>query len=138
MPGCEASLRGLRGTLADRIREGKKSFCCVTTHGSNFGAVNDLGRGLGSSTALPFRLGMARSSRAILAMRGLASRRLPTTDFPLTVWVVTVALVPTRRQILTITPLAQAGPRPRPTRSRRAPAPYFNVRGAHGSCNSQG
>ncbi len=137
-PDYGAMPRGLDSSLADHRREGKKIFCCVTTRAGNFGGVNDLGHGLGSVTALFLCLGMARSSRGVLAMRGLAPRRLPTTDFPLTVRVATVTLVPTRRQILTITPLAQAGPRPRSTRSRRAPASYFNVRGAHGSCNSQG
>ena len=128
----------LRSNPADHRLEEKKFFCRVTTRGRKVRVLNGLGCDLGSSAALPFRLGMARSSRDILAMRGLAPRRLPTTDFSPTVWVVTVTLVPACRQILTITPLAQASPRPRSTRSRRTPASYSNVRGAHGSCNSQG
>jgi hypothetical protein len=138
VPDYGAMPRGADSSLADRRLEEKKIFCRVTTRGGNFGAVNDLGHSLGSLTAFFLCLGMARSSRVVLAMRGLASRRLPTTDFPLTIWVVTVTLVPTLRQKLTITPLAQARPQPRPTRSRRASASYFNVRGTHGSCNSQG
>ena len=137
-PDYGAMQRGPDSSPADHRWEGKKILCRVTTRGGNFGAVNDLGRGLSSLTPLFLCLGMARSNRDILAMHGLAPRRLPTADLPLTVWVVTVTLVPTRRQILTITPLAQARPQSRSTRSRRAPASYFNVRGAHGSCNSQG
>jgi hypothetical protein len=137
-PDCGAMSQGLHSSLADHRQEGKKIFCRVTTRGRKIHVLNGLGRDLGSSTARSLRLGVARSGLDTLAMRGLAPRRLPTTDFPPTVWVVTVTLVPTRRQILTITPLAQASPRPRSTRSRRAPASYFNVTGAHGSCNSQG
>jgi hypothetical protein len=129
---------GLDSNLADHKPEEKKIFCRVTTRGRKVHVLNDLGRDLGSLAALPFRLGMTKSNRGVLAMHGLAPRRLPTTDFPLTVRVVTVTLVPTRWQILTITLFAQASPRSRSTRSRRAPASYINVMGAHGSCNSQG
>ena len=138
VPDYGATPPGLHSNLADHRPEEKKILCRVTTRGRKIHVLNGLGRDLSSLAALPLRLGMAKSNRGVLAMRGLAPRRLPTTDFPLTVRVVTVTLVPTRRQILTITPLAQASPQPRSTRSRRAPASYFNVRGAHGSCNSQG
>jgi hypothetical protein len=131
-------LRGLGDTRADRKWEGEKNFCCVTTRGSNFGAVNDLERGLGSASALFLCLGMATSSRGILAMLGLAPRRLPTTDFPLTFPVLTVTLVPTPRHVFAITPFAQASSLPRSALPSQAPALYFNVSGAHGSCNSQG
>ena len=137
-PDYGAMPRGADSSLADHRLEAKKIFCGVTTRGGNFGTVNDLGHSLGSQTALFLCLGMARSSHRVLAMRGLASRRLPTTDLPLAVWIVTVTLVPTPRQILPMTSLAQARSQPRSTRSRRAPASYFNVRGAHGSYNSQG
>ena len=128
----------LRSNPADHRLEEKKIYCRVTTRGRKIHVLNGLGRDLGSSSALLLRLCMAKSSRGVVAMHGLAPRRLPTTDFPLAVWVVAITLVPTRRQILTIATLAQARPRPRSTRSRRAPASYFNVTGAHGSCNSQG
>ncbi len=138
VPDYGAMPRGADSSLADRRLEGEKIFCRVTTRGVNFGAVNDLGRGLGALPALFLGLGMARSNQVVLASRGLASRRLPTADLPLAFRVVTVTLVPTRWPIPTITPLAQASPQPRSTRSMRAPASYFNVRGTHGSCNSQG
>jgi hypothetical protein len=138
VPDCGATPPGLRSNLADHRPEEKKIFCRVTTRRRKIHVLNGLGRDLSSLAALSLRLGMARSSRGVLAMCGLAPRRLPTTDFPLTVRVVTVTLVPTRWQILTITPLAQARTQSRSTRSRRAPASYFNLMGAHGSCNSQG
>ena len=137
-PDYGAMPRGPHSSPADHRSEEKKIFCRVTTRVINFVAVNVLERGFGSLTALFLCLGVACSSCVVLAMQSLTPRGLPTTDLPLTVWVMTVTLVPTRRQILTITPLAQASPQPRSTRSRRAPASYFNVRGAHGSCNSQG
>jgi hypothetical protein len=137
-PDYGAMPRGADSSLADRRPEGEKNFCRVTTRGGNFSTVNDLGHSLGSLTALFLCLSVARSRHGVLAMRGLASRRLPTTHLPLAVWIVTVTLVPTRRQILTSAPLTQASPQSRSTRSRRAPALSFNVRGTHGSCNSQG
>lgn len=140
-PGYGMMSRELHGSPAGCRVEGKKFFCCtccVTTRGRKIHVLNGFGRDLGSLTALLLRLGMAGSSHGVLAMPGLAPRRLPTTDFPPTVRIVTVTLVPTRGKILTITLLAQAGPQPRSTRSRRAPASYFNLMGAHGSCNSQG
>ena len=138
VPDYGAKSAALHSNPADHRLEEKKIFCRVTTRGRKIHALNGIGRDLGSLTALLLRLGMAKSNRSVLAMPGLAPRRLPTTDFPLTVRVVTVTLVPTRWQILTIAPLAQASPRSRSTRSRRGPASYFNVMGAHGSCNSQG
>jgi hypothetical protein len=138
VPDYGATAQAAHSNPADHRPEEKKTFCRVTTRGRKIHVLNDLGRDLSSLAALPLRLGMARSSRGVLAMHGLAPRRLPPTDFPLTVRVVTVTLVPTRGQILTITLLAQASPQSRSTRSRRAPAWYFNLMGAHGSCNSQG
>jgi hypothetical protein len=129
---------GLHSSPADHRLEEKKIFRRVTTRGRKIHVLNGLGRDLDFLAALPLRLGVASSGLGILAVLGLAPRRLPTTDFPLTVWGVTVTLVPTCRPILTITPLAQASARPRSTRSRRAAASWFNVGGAHGSCNSQG
>ena len=57
-PGCGVRSRGVRSSPADRIREGEKNFCCVTTRGRNFRVLNGLGRGLGSLTALLLGLGM--------------------------------------------------------------------------------
>ena len=102
--------------------EEKKIFCCVTTRGRKIHVLNGLGRGLSSLAALPLRLGMTFSGGGLLAVLGLAPRRLPTTDFPLTLRVVTVALVPTPGQVLTITPFSQANALPRSTPSGFAPA----------------
>src|SRR5262249_56933965 len=70
----------LRSNPADHRSEEKKIFCRVTTRGRKVRVLNGLGRDLGSSSALPFPLGMAGSSRDILAMHGLPPRRLPTTE----------------------------------------------------------
>jgi hypothetical protein len=146
-PGYGAMSRELHGSPAGcRVKGRKNFFCCacrVTTRRRKVRILNGLGRDLGSLTALPLRLGVASPGRVILAVLGLAPRRLPTTDFPLTLRIVTVALVPTPRQVLTIAPFAQARPQSRSTRSRSTrssptPASYFNLMGAHGSCNSQG
>src|SRR5262249_35135338 len=102
-PDCGGMSRGVHSSPADHRPEEKKVFCRVPTRGRKIPLLNGLGRDLGSSPALPFRLGMARSSRSVLPTHGLAPCRLPATDFPPTLRVVTVALVPTRRQILTIT-----------------------------------
>jgi hypothetical protein len=141
VPGYGVMSRELHGSLAGCTVEGKKIFCCtccVTTRGRKVRILNGLGCGLGSLTALPLRLGVACPGRGILAVLGLAPRRLPTTDFPLTLRVVTVALVPPPRHVLTTTAFAQASSQSRATRSSPAPASYFNLMGAHGSCNSQG
>ena len=141
-PGYGAMSRELHGSPAGRRVEGRKNFfCCtcrVTTRRRKLHIFNSLGRGLGSLTALPLSLGVASPGCGILAVLGLAPGRLPTTDFPLTLRIVTVALVPTPRQVLTIAPFAQARPQSRSTRPSPAPASYFNLMGAHGSCNSQG
>ena len=63
VPGCGASSRGARGSLADRRREGKKSFCCVTTRRRNLWVLNSLGRGLwpaGGARVRPGRAGLWR------------------------------------------------------------------------------
>jgi hypothetical protein len=80
VPDYGATSQGLRSNPADHRLEEKKVFCHVTTRGRKIHFLNGLGRGLGSSTALILRLGLAKSSRSVLAMHGLAPRRLPTTD----------------------------------------------------------
>ena len=61
VPDCGASSRGVRGSLAERITEGKKNFCCVTTRRRNLWIFNGLRRGLDSLAAqlsLPGRAGL--------------------------------------------------------------------------------
>ena len=58
VPSCGASSRGVRGSPAGCITEGKKSFCSVTTRRRNFWLWNGLGRGLGLLAAHSFCLGM--------------------------------------------------------------------------------
>ena len=80
MPGCGASSRGVRGSPADRITEGKKSFCCVTTRRRKFWVLNGLRRGLRSLAARFLRLGVLGFDVGVLAMFGLPPRRLPAAD----------------------------------------------------------
>jgi hypothetical protein len=111
-PGCGPSSRGVRGSPAGRISEGKKRFCCVTTRLRNVWVRNGLERGPGSSTALLFRLGVATFSLGVLAMFGLAPGGLPATDLPLALRILAVALVPAPRHVLATTSFAQTGPLP--------------------------
>ena len=59
MRGCGASSRDAHGSLADRIREWKKIFCCVTTRRRNFWTLNSLRRGLGCAVGALFLPGHA-------------------------------------------------------------------------------
>ena len=59
-PGCGASSRVARSSLADRIRGEEKIFCCVTTRRPNFGVLNGFRRDFSSPPAHLFGLGMPR------------------------------------------------------------------------------
>ena len=137
-PGCGAKSQGVRGSLADRIRGGRKKKSCVTTRGRNFGVFNGLGRGLGALTALLFGLGMLVFDAVIPTTFSLAASRLPTSDFPQAFRVLAVALVPTSRVVLAPASFAKASPRTRSPRSGQTTVSLSTVEGAHGSCNSQG
>ena len=138
VPGCGWSPRGIRGSLADRIREGKKRFCCVTTRRCNRWVHNGLGRGFGALAARALCLGMPGFGGGILAMSGLPPRGLPAADLPSAFRILAVALVPRLRLILAPAPFAQADARARPAPSGRRAALSLNVGGAHGRCISQG
>ena len=75
MPGCEGRSRAVRSSPADRIREGEKSFCCVTTRGVTFRvSERSLGTDFGLLPALFLGLGMLGFD-AVVAWRRLAWRR---------------------------------------------------------------
>jgi hypothetical protein len=131
-------VRGIRGRLADRIREEKKSFCCVTTRRRNRWVRTGLRRALGTLAARFLCLGMAGFGVGILAMLGLPSRRLPAADLPPAFRILAVALVPTPRLILASTPFAQADPRPRSAPSGLTARLSLNLVCAHGRLDSQG
>jgi len=132
VPGCGLRSRGVRDSPADRTREGKKSFCCVTTRRRNLWLLNGLGRSLDPLTALPLGLGVAGFGVSHLAMFGLPPRCLPAADLPSAFRLLAVALVPAPRLVLAAAPFAQAGPRTRSAHSSRAVRPSLNVEGAHG------
>ncbi len=131
-PGCEASLRGARGSPADRITGTKKKFCCVTTRRRNLGILNGLGRSFDSLTARFFGLRMLGFSLDGPALLGLPSCRLPLTELPQAFRFPAVALVPAPRQVLAATPLAQAGPGAWSTPSGRTAAFPRTLTSAHG------
>jgi hypothetical protein len=137
-PDCAVSSRGVGSSLADRIRGAKKIFCCVTTRGRNVRVLNNLGCGLGAVTALLLGLGVLGFDAGILATFGLAAGRLPAADLPQAFRVLAVALVPALRLVFAPASFAQADPRARSAPSGRTAVLCFNVRGAHGSGNSQG
>jgi hypothetical protein len=67
---------------ADRIWEGKKRLCCVTTRRRNRRVRNGLRRGLGPLAAHALSLGVLGFDLGVLAMFGLPPRRLPMLDLP--------------------------------------------------------
>jgi len=138
VPGCGASSWGIHGSLADRIREGKKRFCCVTTRGRNFWVLNGLGRGLHPLAARAFSLCVPGSDLVRPSMYRLPPCRLPAVDLPQALRLLAVELVPARRLVLTSASFAQAVPRAQSAPSGSRAALSVNVVGAHGRCFSQG
>ena len=136
--GCGANSRGVGGSPADCRAEGKKSFCCVTTRRRNRWALKSLRRGLRPLAARALGLGVPGFDVGVLAMSGLALRRLPASDLPLAVWILAVALVPTPRLVLVPTAFAQADPRARSAPSGRTAVRSHTLTSAHGRCFSQG
>ncbi len=132
VPGCGASLRGVRDNPADRIMEEKKSFCCVTTRRRNLWGFNGLGSSLGLLTALTLGLGVAGFDLGGLAMFGLPSSSLPAADLPLAFRLLAIALVPTPRLVLSAAAFAQAFPRAGPPPSGRRIVFSLTVENTHG------
>jgi hypothetical protein len=122
----------VRSSLADRIREGRKNFCCVTTRGRKFRLLNILGHGLGTLTARFLRLRMLGFGGRGLATFTLSPRRQPAVDLLLAFGILTVALVPTSRVVLATALFVDAGSLARAARSGFGTAFYFNVVVAHG------
>ena len=122
-PGCEVSSQAVGSNPADRIREGEKSFCCVTTRRRKFRFLNILGHGLGLLTARFFCLGMLGFGGGGLATFTLSPRRQPAVDLSLAIRVLTVALVPTSRVVLATALFVDAGSLARAARSGFGPPP---------------
>ena len=138
VPGCGASSRGIRGSRADRIREGKKRLCCVTTRRRDLWILNSLGGGLGALAARALGLGVLGFALGVLATFGLPPRGLPAADLPLAFGILAVTLVPAPRLVLAPAPFAQADPRARSAPSGPRAVLSLNVVGAQGRFISQG
>jgi hypothetical protein len=102
--------RGVHDNPADRTRELKKNFCCVTTRRRNLWVFNSLGRTLGLLTALALGLGVPGFSLVSLAVFGLPPGRLPAADLPPAFRLLAVSLVPASRLVLAAAPFAHAAP----------------------------
>ena len=137
-PGCGPTSEADHGSPADRTREAKKNFCCVTTRRRNRGALRCLQRGFGALTARTLSLGVLGFGLCGQAPSGLPLRRLPAANLPPAFGILAVTLVPTPRLVLPPAAFAQANPRTRSTRSGTVGALWFIVAGAHGSHISQG
>jgi len=132
VPGCELRSRAVRNSPADRIREGEKRFCCVTTRGRKFRFLNILGHGLGLLTARFLCLGMLGFGGGGLATFSLSPRRQPAVDLSQAFRVLAVTLVPTSRVVLATALFVDAGSLARVARSGFGTAFFFNVVVAHG------
>ena len=104
----------------------------------NFRVLNGLGRDFSSLPALPLDLGMLGLDEVVLATFRLPAGRLPAADLPQAFRVLAVALVPASRLVLASASFAQADPRARSPYSGQVAVFLRNVKGAHGSGNSQG
>jgi hypothetical protein len=135
VPDCEARPWAARGTPADRTREGEKSASCVTTRRRQLWLLTSLGRELGPLTARALCLSVPGFGLGGLAMSSLSPRCLPAADFPLALWLLAVALVPTPRVVRAAASFAQADPRARSARSGPTAVLSRNVVGAHGRLN---
>ena len=92
----------------------------------------------GTLTARPLGLGVLSFDSFILAPLGLPLGCLPAPNLPQAVGVLAVMLVPTPRQVLLPTALAQANPDPRSSRPDTLAAIWTTMTTTHGSLFSQG
>jgi hypothetical protein len=132
VPGCGASSREIRGSLADRIMEVKKKLRCVTTRGHNLGVLNSLGPKFGSLTALLLCLGVPSSGGSVVAVFGLAPCCQPAVDLPQAIPLLAVTLVPAPRPVLATAPLTQTGSDAWPAYSGRTATVSRTLASAHG------
>jgi hypothetical protein len=138
VPGCGVRSLGVRGSLAARRAGVKKRFGCVTTRGCNVGIFNGLGHKVDSSTALLLCLSVLGFDISVLATFSLAPRRLPATNLPQALRLLTVALVPAPRLVRATTPLTQAVSDARSARSGPTAMISRTLASAHGRSCSQG
>jgi len=117
-PDYGPTSRVIRNSRADRIREGKKRLCCVTTRRRRvLWILTSLGDGLGALAARALGLGVLGLALGVLATIGLPPSGLPATDLALALGILAVTLVPAPRLILAPAPFAEADARARSARS---------------------
>ena len=116
-PGCGSTSRVIRNSRADRIREGKKRLCCVTTRRRVLWTLSSLGDGPGALAARTLGLGVLGFDLGGQAPIGLPLGGLPAADLALALGILAVTLVPAPRLVLAFAPFAQAGS---PARSARS------------------
>lgn len=138
VPGCGVKARGLRGSLAGRRGEEKKSASCVTTLGGKLRVLLNLALGPGPLAARAFGLSVLGSDLGGLAARRLSPRGLPAADLATAFRLLTIALIPGSRFVLAPTPFAQADPRACAARSSRTAGFPLNLGIAHGRLVSHG
>jgi hypothetical protein len=116
-PGCGPTSRAMRNSRADRITEGKKRLCCVTTRWRVLWILISRGDGLGALAARTLGLGVLGFALGVLAPIGLPLGGLPAADLALALGILAVTLVPAPRLVLAPAPFAQAESRARSARS---------------------
>jgi len=116
-PGYGPTSRVIRSSRADRIREGKKRLCCVTTRWRVLWILTSRGDGLGALAARTLGLGVLGFALGVLAPIGLALGGLPAADLALALGILAVTLVPAPRLVLAPAPFAQTASRARSARS---------------------
>jgi hypothetical protein len=107
-PGCGPTSRVMRNSRADRITEGKKRLCCVTTRWRVLWILISRGDGLGALAARTLGLRVLGFAWGVPATIGLAPGGLPAADLALALRILAVTLVPTPRLVLAPAPIAQA------------------------------
>lgn len=115
--GSGPTSRVIRNSQADRIEEGKKRLCCVTTRRRVLWILSSRGDGLGVLAARTLGFCVLGFAWGLLATIGLPPGGLPAADLALALGILAVTLVPAPRLVLAPAPFAQADPRARSARS---------------------
>jgi hypothetical protein len=117
-PGYGPTSRVIRNSRADRIREGKKRLCCVTTRRRCvLWNQSSLGDGLGALAARALGSGVLGFALGVPATLGLPPSGLPAADLALALGILAVTLIPAPRLVLAPAPFAQTDSRARSARS---------------------
>jgi hypothetical protein len=132
VPGCELRSHAVRSSPVDRIGEGAKKFCCVTTRRRKFRFRNILGRGLGLLTAHFLCLGVLGFGGVGLTTFSLSPCPQPAVDLSQAFRILTVALVPTIRVVLATALFVDASSLAWAACSGFGTGFFFNVVVAHG------